>query len=105
MTLPSHTVPRPAPRTLGGGFLFGVPVGDLGWFATLLMSVASGFATFFAATFCGIVGLLIYSAATHRTPDYAISYRLIGLPLGLLVLVVATIYLGSLWVKRMTRKA
>ncbi len=105
MALPSHPDSQPTPRTLGQGYLFGIPVGDLGWFATLLMSAASGFAAFFAATFCGIVGLLVYSAATHRTPDYAISYRLIGLPIGLLVLIAASTYLGSLWIKRILRKA
>ena len=38
-------------RTLGAGYLFGAPVGDLGWFASLLMGTATGFAAFFAATF------------------------------------------------------
>ena len=79
-------------------------MGDLGWFATLLMSLASGFAAFFAATFVGIVSLLIYNTALHRTPDYAISYRLIGLPVGLLVLLFVGVYLGTLWVKRMLRR-
>ncbi|NYF78709.1 hypothetical protein [Granulicella arctica] len=105
MALDSSIASRPAARTVGAGYLFGVPVGDLGWFATLLMSLASGFGSFFAATFCGIVGLLVYSMATHHTPDYTISYRLIGLPVGLLVLVCASVYLGSLWMRRMLRKA
>ena len=95
----------PSPRTSGAGFLFGIPLGDLGWFASLLMSFASGFAAFFAATFCGIVGLLIWNTGMHHTADYAISYRLIGLPVGLLVLVVASLYLGTLWVRRILRRA
>lgn len=93
-----------ARRTRGAGFIFGIPLGDLGWFATLLMSLASGFAAFFAATFFGIMGLLIWNTALHHTTDYAISYRLIGLPVGLLVLVFTTFYLGSLWVRRILRR-
>jgi hypothetical protein len=93
-----------ASRTFGAGYLFGVPVGDLGWFGTLLVSFASGFAAFFASTFLGIVSLLIVDMVTHRTPDFAISYRLIGLPVGLLVLTAALLYLGSLWIKRMIRR-
>jgi hypothetical protein len=96
---------QPVSRTIGSGYLFGIPVGDLGWFATLLVSVASGFATFFAMTFLGIIGLLFASTTMHGTPDYSISYRLIGLPAGLLVLVVALLYLGFLWIKRMMRPA
>ena len=79
-------------------------MGGLGWFATLLMSLASGFAAFFAATFVGIISLLAYNTATHRGADYAISYRLIGLPVGLMVLVIVSAYLGTLWVKRMLRR-
>ena len=105
MTLSGSNATQTTPRTLGAGYLFGIPLGDLGWFATLLMSLASGFLAFFAATFLGIVGLLIANTGMHKGIDYAISYRLIGLPVGLVVLVVVTIYLGSLWVKRILRKA
>jgi len=99
-----HASPT-APRTVGAGYLFGVPVGDLGWFASLLMGLASGFAAFFAATFLSIISILVYNTSTHHAVDFAVSYRLIGLPVGLLVLVVALVYLGSLWVKRILRRA
>jgi hypothetical protein len=92
-------------RTSGAGLLFGVPVGDLGWFATLLLSLASGFATFFAGTFFAIMAILIYNTAGHHTVDFAISYRRIGLPLGLAVAVLALSYLGSLWIRRQLRRA
>ncbi|WP_263382905.1 hypothetical protein [Granulicella arctica] len=105
MTLPATTSPHASPRTIGGGYLFGVPLGDLGWFTTLLMSVASGFLAFFAATFLGIISILFADTVMHKGLDYANSYRLVGLPVGLLVLVVALIYLGSLWIKRILRKA
>jgi hypothetical protein len=94
-----------SPQTVGSGYLFGVPLGDLGWFTSLLMSFALGFAAFFAATFFAIVGTLIYSAATHRAVDFALTYKHVGLPVGLLVLVVSLAYLGTLWVRRMLRKA
>ena len=90
-------------HTVGEGYLFGVPLGDLGWFASLLMGTAAGFAAFFAATFCGIIGILAFNLATHHAVDLTISYRWMGLPVGLVVLVVALGYLGTLWVRRLTR--
>jgi len=92
------------PRTVGAGYLFGVPLGDLGWFSSLLMSFAMGFAAFFAATFCAIIGVLFYNTATHHAVDFALTYRRVGLPVGLLVLVVALGYLGALWVRRQVRR-
>ena len=41
--VPQHRDPI-SPRTFGSGYLFGVPLGDLGWFTSLLMSFALGFA-------------------------------------------------------------
>ncbi|HWZ50385.1 MAG TPA: hypothetical protein VNW54_02865 [Granulicella sp.] len=80
--------------------LFGAPIGDLGWFASLLMGMASGFAAFFAATFCGIIGILIANGTTHRSIDFSLSYRLVGLPVGGFVLLAAWSYLGTLWLRR-----
>ena len=94
-----------SPRTLGPGYLFGIPLGDLGWFTSLLMSFALGFAAFFAATFFAIFGVLFYNTATHHTVDFALTYKRVGIPVGLLVLVVALGYLGTLWVRRQLRKA
>jgi hypothetical protein len=94
-----------SPRTFGSGYLFGVPLGDLGWFTSLLMSFALGFAAFFAATFCAIVGTLFYNTVTHRAVDFALTYKRVGLPVGLLVLVLTLAYLVTLWVRRQLRKA
>jgi ABC-type dipeptide/oligopeptide/nickel transport system permease subunit len=94
-----------APKAFGDGYLFGIPVGDLGWFASLLMAVASGFAAFFASTFCAIFAILFWNGLTHANIDFALSYRAVGLPAGLTVLVAALGLLGTLWVRRMLRKA
>ncbi len=93
------------PRIPGESYLFGVPLGKLGWFATLLMSASAGMAAFFASTFCGIVFVLFYNSALHGTIDYAISYKWIGLPVGSVVLVVALVYLGMLWIRRRAHRA
>jgi hypothetical protein len=94
-----------SPRTFGGGYLFGVPLGDLGWFASLLMSFALGFAAFFAATFCAIVAVLIWNTATHHPIDFALTYIRVGLPAGILVLLASLAYLGTLWIRRQLRKS
>ena len=60
---------------------------------------------FFAATFCAIVFILIYNGALHGTIDFALSYRRVGLPVGLLVLAIALGYLGMLWFKRILRRS
>jgi hypothetical protein len=95
---------RATPHTFAAGYLFGVPLGDLGWFASLLMAVASGFMAFFASTFCAIVFILVYNSALHGNLDYTFSYRWIGLPIGLLVMAAALGYLGTLWLKRMLHR-
>jgi hypothetical protein len=94
-----------SPRTFGAGYLFGAPLGDLGWFTSLLMSFALGFAAFFAATFCAILGILFYNTATHHSVDFAFTYTRFGLPVGVLVLFIALAYLGTLWVRRQLRKS
>jgi len=107
MTQTSPSAARAAPRAFGAGYVLGVPVGDLGWFASLLMGTAAGFAAFFMGTFCGIVGILIWNsvAGGHGQIDYALSYRRVGLPLGVTVLAAAYGLLGTLWVRRLLRKA
>jgi hypothetical protein len=82
------------------GMLFGIPLGELGWFQSLLMGTATGFAAFFLTTFLSILSILVLNTAGHRTIDFAVSYRDIALPVGLLVLVMAYSYLGFQWVRR-----
>jgi len=86
------------------GQLFGIPLGDLGWFASLLMGTATGMAAFFLATFVGIFVLLIDMSVTHHAPDFAIAYRQVGFPVGAVVMTLALGYLGVQWGKRMKRR-
>jgi hypothetical protein len=105
MTESSPTHAPATPRTFGAGYLFGVPIGDMGWFASLLMGVASGFIAFFASTFFAIIFILFYNTATHGNVDFALSYRRIGFPIGVVVLIVALSYLATLWLKRIARRS
>lgn len=87
-------------RAFGSGYFFGIPVGDFGLFVSVLMSLTVAIASFFLATFLGIVGLLISRMATGRMPDFSVAYKWIGLPVGIAVLVLTLAYLGTLWIKR-----
>jgi hypothetical protein len=86
------------------GTLLGIPLGELGWFQTLLISFATGFAAFFATTFVGIMSLLLYSTVTGRHVDFALSYKRFGLPVGVVVLALSLGFLGTLWARRKVRK-
>ncbi len=93
-----------APNYTGPRF-FGAPVGDFSFFQTILISVALGVASFFAATFCAIMTILVLTQFFHMKIDFAIAYRLIGLPVGIVVLLAASAYLGSLLIMRLKRKS
>ena len=80
--------------------LLGIPLGDFGLFSALLLSLASGFLTFFATCFLAIVGLLVWNVSTHQAINYADSYRYVAAPAGLLVLVVAVFFFTGTWLRR-----
>ncbi len=101
MATPTYREPRSAGiasgmerRTFLGGYVFGAPVGDLGWFASLLIGLATGMMAFFLGTFAGIVGILVGNGMGNHW-DFAWSYRRVGFPVGVTVMVLA--------VKRITR--
>jgi hypothetical protein len=104
MTQRSQNGSVTAPRGFGQGYLFGAPLGELGWFTSLLMGLATGFAAFFGATFLGIIGTLVYTSVTRHAVDYTLSYKYIGLPVGVVVLVLAWTYLAILWSRRHLRR-
>jgi uncharacterized membrane protein len=83
--------------------LFGVPLGDFGFFQSLMIPVAAGFLTFFATTFLSIIGVSIYKGITHSRVTLDVSYKYIAFPAGVLVLVVSFFFLMALWVRRKQR--
>jgi hypothetical protein len=85
------------------GIVFGIPLGDLGFFSSLLMACTVGFLSFFLVTFLAIVGILVYNSAGHHL-DYADSYKLISFPAGCFMLIVSLIFFGTLWVRRKLSK-
>ncbi len=92
---PNYTGPR----------LFGAPVGDFSFLQTLLITVASGFVAFFIATFLAIMAMLAVMIVSSRRPDFSLAYRWFGLPAGLVMIVVAGVYLGTLLVRRLRNKS
>jgi hypothetical protein len=105
MTIQGDKMEPTAAPVPSAATLFGIPIGELGWFASLLMGTATGFAAFFAATFLGIFSILILNSVGHRGIDFALSYRRVGFPAGMVVLVTAWSYLGTLWVRRQIRRS
>jgi uncharacterized membrane protein YphA (DoxX/SURF4 family) len=96
--------PHDVARARSEGVLFGIPLGDLGWFSSLLMGLATGFAAFFLTTFVSIMALLFYRVGSGRNPDFAIAYRDIGFPIGIVVLLLALGYLSTLYIRRLRRR-
>ncbi len=82
-----------------GGRFFGIPLGDLGLFTSVLMAFTVGFLSFFLFTFLAIVGIMIYNGMGHQV-DYADSYKYISFPAGCVVLVASLIFLARLWLRR-----
>ena len=88
----------------GGGRVLGFPLEGFGLFTSLLLSLASAFFTFFASTCIAIFSLLGWNIFGHHTVNYADSYRYVGFPAGVLVLLVALPVFGTLWVRAKIRR-
>jgi thiol:disulfide interchange protein len=82
------------------GRVFGIPLGELGLFSSLLMAFAFGFLVFFATCFVAILSLLFYNSIGHHTVDMADSYRYVAFPAGVVALAFALVVLLGLWVRR-----
>jgi hypothetical protein len=78
----------------------GVPIGDLGLFSSTLIALALGFITFFGVTFLSIFGLMIYNRAGGHHVTLDTSYKFIGLPAGIFVLVISLAVLLGIWLHR-----
>ncbi len=88
----------------GGGTVLGFPLEGFGLFTSLLLSLAAAFFTFFASTCVAIFALLGWNLIGHHTVSYADSYRYVGFPAGVVVLVVALPVFGTLWVRAKLRR-
>jgi hypothetical protein len=91
-------------RQSGNGSLLGFPLQGFSLFQSLLLSFAAAFFTFFASTFLAIISLLFWNTLGHHTVDYADSYRYIGFPAGMVVLILALPLFGVLWVRAKVRR-
>ena len=90
-----------APR---GGKVFGFPLEGFSLFQSLLLSVASAFLTFFATTCISIFAFLAWKLSGHQGVDFTYTYKYVGLPAGLLVLVVGLPFFLTLWVRAKVRR-
>ena len=88
-----------------GATVFGFPLEGFSLFQSLLLAVASAFFTFFATTCLAIFALLIWyifdSHALHYAAD---TYIYVGLPAGVLVLLLALPYFLVMWVRAKAAK-
>ncbi len=82
-----------------GGRILGFPVEGFSLFQSLLVTVALAFLTFFATTCIAIFALLGWNLLGGHSVNYADTYRYIGLPAGLIVLVLALPFFLVLWVR------
>lgn len=86
------------------GTIFGLPMGDLGWFQSLLMGLAAGFGAFFVATFLSIIGFALYAGIAHHPVDFAMTYKRVGFPIGVGVGLASLSFLAVQWFRRLLRK-
>lgn len=89
---------QPALHHEGARFL-GFPLEGFGFFTSLLLALAAAFFTFFATTFLAIMSLLVWNEIFGHSVNYADTYRYIGFPAGVGMLVLALPLFATLWVK------
>ena len=80
-----------------------IPLEGFSLFQSLLLAVASACLTFFAATCVSIFALLGWNVLGGHSVSYVDTYLYVGLPAGVLVLVVALPFFLVLWVRAKTR--
>lgn len=84
--------------------VFGFPLEGFSLFQSLLLAVASAFFTFFATTCIAIFSLLAWNLLGRHSVNYADTYRYVGFPAGVLVLILALPFFLALWVKAKVHK-
>lgn len=87
----------------GGGSILGFPLEGFSLFQSLLLAFASAFFTFFATTCVAIFALLGWNYLGGHSVNFADTYRYVGVPAGVLVLVIALPYFLALWVRAKLR--
>lgn len=80
--------------------LLGIPLGDSGFFSSILLSLASGFLAFFASCFLAIISLLFWNTLGHHAVNYADCYLYVAFPIGAAVLFCAFIFFTGTWLRR-----
>ena len=98
----ARPLPGPSARAICLAFLWATWDG----LTSLLMSFAVGFAGVLRGDL--LAQSSEFSSTTRRPTiavDFALTYKRVGLPVGLLVLLVALSYLGTLWMRRQLRKS
>jgi hypothetical protein len=80
--------------------LLGIPLGDFGFFRSLLLAAASGFLTFFAVCFLSIFALLFYNTLGHHHVNYADTYLYVAFPAGVVMLVFGLFFFSGVWLRR-----
>jgi uncharacterized membrane protein len=91
------TIAAPVPHP---SKVFGIPLGDMGFFHSLLIACIFAVMAFFATCFVAILGLLVYNEAGHHAVDMADVYIYAAAPVGLVALIVALAVLMGFWVRR-----
>jgi hypothetical protein len=86
-----------------GGKLLGFPLEGFSLFQSLLLSIASAFFTFFAATCIAIFSLMAWNILGGHSVSYVDTYLYVGFPAGVLVLVIAFPFFLTLWVRAKLR--
>jgi hypothetical protein len=81
-----------------GSFL-GFPLEGFGLFTSLLLSLSSGFFTFFLVTALSIFGLLVWNQILHHHVNYANSYLFFGVPAAVAVWTISLAVFGTLWIR------
>ncbi|HUB52099.1 MAG TPA: hypothetical protein VL986_08125 [Terracidiphilus sp.] len=87
-----------------GGKVFGFPLEGFSLFQSLLLAVASAFFTFFLTTCIAIFAFLGWRLFGHPAVNFTYTYRYIGFPAGVLVLVVGLPFFLALWARAKVRR-
>jgi hypothetical protein len=87
-----------------GRTVLGFPLEGFSLFQSLLLAFASAFLTFFATTCVAIFALLAWNIFGAHAVDYTDTYRFVGFPAAVLVLVIALPLFLTLWVRAKVRR-